>query len=101
MAVFLVLAVIFYQPLFNGFVVEQGDVKQHVGMSKEIVDYRVTHENQEPLWTNSMFSGMPAYQISVIHQNNWIYLLDKAMKFGLPRPVAILFWTILGLMPFL
>ena len=76
--------------------VEQGDVKQHVGMSKEIVDYRVTHDGQEPLWTNSMFSGMPAYQVSVIHQDNWTYHLDNAMKLGLPRPVAILFWTMLG-----
>lgn len=93
---FLLLAVVFYQPLFNGYVVEQGDVKQHVGMSKEIVDYRVTHDGQEPLWTNSMFSGMPAYQVSVIHQDNWTYHLDNAMKLGLPRPVAILFWTMLG-----
>ena len=93
---FLVLAGIFYQPLFNGYVIEQGDVKQHVGMSKEIVDYRVTHDGKEPLWTNSMFGGMPAYQISVIHHDNWTYHLDKALKFGLPRPIAILFWTMLG-----
>ena len=93
---FFILAYMFYQPLFNGYVVEQGDVKQHVGMSKEIVDYRVMHDDQEPLWTNSMFSGMPAYQVSVIHQDNWTYYLDNAMKLGLPRPVAILFWSMLG-----
>ena len=93
---FLILAVIFYQPLFKGYVVEQQDVKQYMGMSKEIEDYRVAHDGQEPLWTNSMFGGMPAYQITVNHQDNWTLHLDKAMKFGLPKPVATLFWVMLG-----
>ena len=95
-ALFLILACVFYSPLFDGYNIEQSDVKQHVGMSKEIVDYRVKHDGAEPLWTNSMFGGMPAYQISVIHANNWVYHLDKTIKLGLPRPIAILFWTMLG-----
>ena len=26
--------------------------------------------NEEPLWTNSMFGGMPATQVSVVHGGN-------------------------------
>ena len=39
------------------------DIKHHKGMSKEVVDFR-NEAGEEALWTNSMFSGMPAYQIS-------------------------------------
>jgi len=37
-------------------------------MSKEISDFRQV-EKKEPLWTNSAFSGMPAYQISMRNFN--------------------------------
>ena len=64
-------------------------------MSKEIVDFRKS-DNEEPLWTNSMFSGMPAYQISVKYKNNLVRYVDKLITLGLPRPVNLLFLYLLG-----
>jgi hypothetical protein len=66
-------------------------------MSKEIVDYRIQN-GKEPLWTNSMFSGMPAYQTSVIHHNNYLIKVDGLLKldFALPRPVGLMFLAMLG-----
>jgi hypothetical protein len=49
-----------------------------------------------PLWTNAMFCGMPTYQIAVKHNSNWLTYVDQALKLGLPRPVGILFISMLG-----
>ena len=93
--IFLVFASIYFSPLFKGYHLIQDDVNKFKGMSKEIVDHRVMNET-EPLWTNSMFGGMPAYQISVLHSNNYINTIDQIIKVGLPRPAGILFIAMLG-----
>jgi hypothetical protein len=95
-AVFIGLASIYFSPLFEGNALRQSDVKQFQGMAKEIVDYRLMNEGKEPLWTNSMFGGMPAYQISVAHDSNVLIYVDRMMKLGLPTPVGILFVAMLG-----
>jgi len=93
--IFIVFASVYFSPLFTGYNLIQSDVKQFKGMSKEIVDHRVMNET-DPLWTNSMFGGMPAYQISVLHSNNYINTIDQIIKLGLPRPAGILFIAMLG-----
>jgi hypothetical protein len=45
------------------------DIEHHKGMSKELADYR-EETGEEAVWTNSMFSGMPGYMISVIYPGN-------------------------------
>jgi hypothetical protein len=95
-AVFIGLASMYFSPLFEGNALRQSDVKQFQGMAKEIVDYRLVNEGKEPLWTNSMFGGMPAYQISVAHDSNVLIYVDRMMKLGLPTPVGILFVAMLG-----
>ena len=96
-AVFIIFSAVYFSPLFNGNNLKQSDIKQFQGMSKEIIDYRIQN-GKEPLWTNSMFSGMPAYQISVIHHNNYLIKVDKFLKldFALPRPVGLMFLAMLG-----
>ena len=95
-AVFIGLAAMYFSPLFDGNALRQSDVKQFQGMAKEIVDYRLMNEGKDPLWTNSMFGGMPAYQISVTHDSNVLIYVDRMMKLGLPTPVGILFVAMLG-----
>ena len=63
-AVFLIVAVVYGLPAIQGKVLKQPDVVQWNAMAKNSFDYKATH-GHFPLWTNSMFSGMPAYQISV------------------------------------
>lgn len=94
--VFIGLSSIYFSPLFEGNALRQSDVKQFQGMAKEIVDYRLMNEGKEPLWTNSMFGGMPAYQISVAHDSNVLIYVDRMMKLGLPTPVGLLFVAMLG-----
>ena len=69
-------------------------------MSQEILDYR-SKTGEEALWTNSMFGGMPAYQISVHHPNNILTYIDKFFQLYLPRPIGIMFLYFIGFYIFL
>jgi Bacterial membrane protein YfhO len=92
---FIILAV-YFAPLFQDMKLEQGDIQQGRGMSKEIVDWRTEH-GEEPLWTNRMFGGMPAYQIQMYNYGNLIEMLEYGMKKnGLPFPVILLLTLFLG-----
>ena len=93
--VFVIVTLVYFKPLLSGKVLRQDDIARHKGMSKEILDYRNQH-NEEPLWTNSMFGGMPAYQISTLYSGNWLGKLDEVFKLFLPRPSGYLFLYCLG-----
>lgn len=64
----------------RGYVINQSDVVQHKGMSKEILDFRKAHDDQEPLWTSAMFGGMPTYQVSTWYPNNLMQKLDNVLN---------------------
>ena len=93
--IFIGLASAYFSPLYSDYSLKQNDVKQFQGMAKEIVDCRLQNDI-DPLWTNSMFGGMPAYQISVEHSSNFLIIVDSILKLGLPRPIGILFMAMLG-----
>lgn len=95
LALFAALTLTFFSPLLSGKELKQGDIDRHKGMSKEIVDYR-EKQGSEPLWTNSMFGGMPAYQISTLYPGNWLTHLDGLFKLFMPHPSGYLFLYFLG-----
>ena len=92
---FIGISFTYFSPLLEGKRLEMADIKNWQGMSKEVVDYRKS-TGEEALWTNSMFSGMPAYQISTRFKSNLMQYLDKTLMLGLPRPANILFLYLLG-----
>ena len=61
--VFILLAVVYCKPMISGKVLSQGDTNQWKGMSQEIMAYH-DKTGEWANWTNSMFSGMPSYQIA-------------------------------------
>jgi len=85
----------YFSPVMQGKVLDMPDIKHWKGMSKEISDFRES-TGQEALWTNSMFSGMPAYQISTKSNANLIQYVVKAISLGIPRPANLLFLYLLG-----
>jgi hypothetical protein len=92
---FLVVSVAYFSPIMDGYDLRQGDIDNWKGMSKETMDYRMM-KGEEALWTDSMFGGMPAYQISTEHNSNvfrWFILL---FRMGLPGAVGTLFVALLG-----
>ncbi len=92
---FALITYISFKPLFSGKVINQSDITQHKGMSKELANYR-EKQHSEALWTNSMFGGMPAYQVSTLYPGNWIGQVDKLIHVYMPHPSGYIFMCFLG-----
>lgn len=91
---FTVISFAYFYPVLEGRKINAHDTKVYEGSSKEISDYRDKY-GSEPLWTNSMFGGMPAYTISVLYPGNLFKHLDDFLKLY-KTPVAALFLSMLG-----
>lgn len=94
--IFLVVALIYCKPALQGKVLQQSDVIHWKGMAQNSFKYKETH-GHVPLWTNGLFSGMPAYQIAMEPQNpfNLIYL-HKVFSLFLGKPFVFFFLLCLG-----
>lgn len=93
---FLVIASAYFFPAFKGYSVQQADVRNYAGAAQEIIDYRESLGEQVG-WTSTMFSGMPATQISVKYEGRQISDgLRSVLSLGLPSPVSILFVYFIG-----
>ncbi|MCK5776490.1 MAG: hypothetical protein KAH25_09945 [Bacteroidales bacterium] len=93
--VFIILSLAFLNPILEGKRIKQSDITIFKGMSKEIIDFRAENDS-EPLWTNGMFGGMPAYQISTLYPGNLMKTVDKVFRLNLPTPVYLMFFYFLG-----
>jgi len=76
---FIVLAYAYLSPLIEGKVLQMPDIEHHKGMAKELADYR-EETGEEAIWTNSMFSGMPGYMISVIYPGNLSRYITRPIR---------------------
>ena len=89
--VFLLVAVIYCRPALEGKVLQQHDITQWKAMAQNSFKYKETH-GSFPLWTNGMFSGMPAYQIAMDSDPSvslgWFYYF---ITLGLPKPISFFF----------
>ena len=70
---FVVISFVYFSPVLQGKMLDMPDINNWKGMSKEVRDFRDA-TGEEALWTNSMFSGMPAYQISTKYKRSSIDL---------------------------
>jgi hypothetical protein len=94
---FLAISLFYFSPLLDGKKqIQQSDIMHYKGTSQEIVDFRKDHNGEEPLWTNSMFGGMPAYQISVQYHANLMKYVDNALQLWLPHPIGMVFLYFFG-----
>ncbi|NNC82957.1 MAG: YfhO family protein [Flavobacteriales bacterium] len=95
LGVFIALSAAYFAPELQGKRLLQSDIVNFKGMSKEIKDYR-ENTGEEPYWTNSMFGGMPAYQISVRHAQPILRSLDTVFKLGVKQGMGTLFLYLIG-----
>lgn len=93
---FALLTVIYFLPLYQGQTLNQGDVTQWEGMSKEIVDWNKAHPSDPALWTNVMFGGMPAILISQEFTGNFIDKVFHVLGLLFPGASFVIFLTMLG-----
>lgn len=90
-AVFLVVAVIYCRPVLDNQVLQQADIVHWKGMAQGSFEFKEKY-GRFPLWTNNLFSGMPAYQIAmdsdIIITPNWF---NNIFTLFLPKPISFFF----------
>jgi hypothetical protein len=92
LAAFVVLMFAYFSPEFDGHNIKQHDVQQFKGMAQETVAFRERTAGEEPLWTNSMFGGMPTTQISILYTGNIFQrsLIGLQNTIGVPSAIFLM-----------
>jgi hypothetical protein len=94
--VFLIVTFFFFNPVFfENKALNQGDIQQWEGSSKSMRDFR-DQTGEEPLWTESMFSGMPGYLVNVEWGNVVVGYLKSVLAFKLPHPICNIYLSFLS-----
>ena len=93
--IFIALCFVYFSPALQGKILYQNDVKLAQGMQKEIMDIKAK-DGKGPLWTNSMFGGMPAFQIWVQYPNNVTTYVISFFKTVFPNPIDTVLLYLLG-----
>lgn len=92
---FAAITLVYFSPILEGKRIKQHDIEMYKGMSQEINDFR-EETGEQSLWTNSMFGGMPAWNIGVQQNSNLMTYVQKITSFGFPSPMASVFISMLG-----
>lgn len=94
LVIFVVLAFLYANPVLSGKQLFQHDIVQYKGGAKELLDYRAAND-KETYWSDSMFGGMPTYQMGAQFRGDFIQKLDNIL-FYFPKPVNYLFVLMAG-----
>jgi hypothetical protein len=87
---FLLISIIYCQPAIQGKVLEQHDIVGWKGMAQQSFEFKEKY-GHFPLWTNSLFGGMPAFAIAYDGPPVQTILLQPVITLGLPVPISFFF----------
>lgn len=88
---FALIAIVYCNPAIEGKTVGGSDMSQWNAMKHQIQQYKDAHGDY-PLWSNSMFSGMPAYQIAMSgHDPVPMHIFQDVTNLFLPKPICFFF----------
>ena len=93
--VFALITLVYFSPIMQGKRLKQHDIEMYKGMSQEIVDFKAK-TGEQSLWTNSMFGGMPAWNIGVSQNSNLMTYVNRILNVGFPHPMGAVFVGMLG-----
>jgi len=93
--VFLAICFVYFTPAFQGKTLNQGDVIRAQSTQKEIMDVK-EKTGKAPLWTNSMFSGMPSFQVWAPYPSNVTTYVVDTLKTIFPNPVDTVLLLLMG-----
>jgi hypothetical protein len=94
--IFYLLSMVIYWPLFfENKTMNQNDILQGAGANQEIIDFR-EKTGEEALWTNGMFSGMPAYLINVGWSGELVKYIPVFIASIIPSPASHTFTAMLA-----
>ena len=91
---FVILALVYNNPVLTGKQLFQHDIVQYKGGAKELLDYRAQN-GEETYWSDSMFGGMPTYQMGAQFRGDIIKKIDDVLNF-LPKPANYIFLLFSG-----
>lgn len=89
-ALLALVAFVYCKPVLENKKLTQHDVIQATGAAQEVENY-YKKTGSYPLWTNSMFGGMPAYTIKGKFPNSWTSKIASTVSYLLPDPVNYIF----------
>ena len=96
----LLLAVVafmfFFPDAMEGRVLQQHDIQQGLANGHEQQVFKA-ETGESTRWTNSLFGGMPTFQISPSYPaNDFLSWIQSVYMLGLPSPANLLFGMMLG-----
>ena len=94
-AIFLAACAAYFSPQLQGKVPQQSDIIQYRGMAQEAKSFQ-ERTGETTLWTNSMFGGMPTYQINTVSAGNNLKVLDRLGSLFIKPPIGRFFAAMLG-----
>lgn len=94
LVLFIILALVYANPVLTGKQLFQHDIVQYKGGAKELLDYRAQN-GQETYWSDSMFGGMPTYQMGAQFRGDIVKSIDGVLNF-LPKPANYIFLLFSG-----
>ena len=87
----------FYPAVFEGRRIEQHDSGANDGINVVINQYRAAHNGDTPRWNNSLFGGMPTYQIAPSYNSmKTVDFIEDFYHLWLPDYVWYIFASMLG-----
>ncbi|MDJ1506199.1 hypothetical protein [Xanthocytophaga agilis] len=92
---FLIITFVYFSPVLDGKTMSQHDIVQARGAGHEAGLYR-EKTGHYPMWTNSMFGGMPTYLIAADYPNSWTTKVGRFFANLLPEPANYVFLYLIG-----
>jgi hypothetical protein len=93
---YVVIASLFFDMVGDEYGLKQPDFEKVMGMAKESSDYRIVNQ-EEALWANNMFGGMPTYQTNMVYPSNLLRQVDQLLKLNTAPPIGSLYMCMLGM----
>lgn len=87
----------FWEPIMDGKVLSGHDHTGAVGSGVEMNEYREKHNGERTRWTNTLFSGMPTYQMAPSYDStDSLAELKQWYSLYLPTVASYVFIMLLG-----
>ncbi len=97
-AAFAVISLLYFaKPVMDGKVLSGHDHTGGVGAGVEMNEYREKHNGERTRWTNTLFSGMPTYQMAPSYDStDTLADIKKWYSLHLPTVASYVFIMLLG-----
>lgn len=89
----------FWPDAIEGNVLRQHDMQQGAANGQELAEYRAANGGETAWWTNSLFGGMPAFQIAPSYGSTALFSwLNSLYGLWLPQPANLLCMMMLSML---